>query len=578
MFHIIGISILGCSSFQEKDNVADQETPTCDTEEIPAQLRLLSRKEYDASILQLYYGEGDTCLDDEQCELSESCRFGVCRPRPCDIHTFVWPHEGDDVWIAGTFNDWEPQPMSQRDGVWVQTLSLTPGDWVYKFVVDGTWIHDAQGDTLVDDGYGGYNNTFLLQCSAQEEILSYPSRDIPLESSPQHFGFRNHHSSLVTSTHLLQYLIIAETLASNIVQNENFELVSWGEQAFRRPLTQSETMRYQSVDEDIAVIMMLTSPHFLYRDETRSLTDYRLATALSYFLWGAPPTKTLREQASSGALDTPGSLIDIVDDMLADPRAQQQLESFATQWLAIEGILTVDKGTHDIFDAVRSSIYKEAGQFVADIIVSDGSIEELVTATVDPTDDIYETINAGVLGLPAVLASNAHSDQTSPVMRGLFVRENLLCQHLGTPPANAGGVPDVDPNSSTRERFEQHSDDPSCAACHMYIDPIGFGFEQYNEIGEWRDMDGLHPIDASGFIDGVDKLGDGSGGSFETLSELGDHLAKSKQFSTCFSDHLLRFSSGRKEIHCAAQWSTAQSPQQIIKNIILSDTFLKRTQ
>ena len=572
----IGLYIIGCATPYQKNTSEEIEKPTCDTEEIPAQLRLLTRNEYDASILHLYYGEGDTCLEAEDCDISESCRFGVCRPRPCDIHTFVWPYEGDDVWIAGTFNDWEPVPMSQRDGVWAQTLRLTPGEWVYKFVVDGTWKYDPQGDSLIDDGYGGYNNTFTLQCSPQEELLSYPSQHVPLESSPQHFGFRNHHSALVTTNHLLQYLTVAETLAGDISQREDFDIIAFGEQTFRRPLTPQEQSQYQNLDVELAITIMLTSVHFLYRDETQSLTDYRLATALSYFLWGSPPTQTILNHVRVGDFDEHDSSMNIIDTMLADPRAQHQLENFATQWLGVEGILTVDKGTHDIFDAVRSSIYKEAGQFVSDIIVADDQLEELVTGTVDPTDDLYETIDAGVLGLPAVLASNAHSDQTSPVMRGLFVRENLLCQHLGVPPANAGGVPDVDPNSSTRERFEQHSDDPSCAACHQYIDPIGFGFEHYNEIGVWRSTDESHPIDASGFIDGVDKLGDGSGGSFGSLPELGQHLSQSTQFATCFSDHLLRFASGRKDIHCAAQWTSSQSPQKLIKNIITSDTFLRR--
>ena len=94
MFMLYGMSIFGCSTPQETSPSEGDELPTCTPEEIPSQLRLLSRKEYDASILHLYYGEGDTCLDDDQCEISDSCRFGVCRPRPCDIHTFVWPYEG----------------------------------------------------------------------------------------------------------------------------------------------------------------------------------------------------------------------------------------------------------------------------------------------------------------------------------------------------------------------------------------------------------------------------------------------------------------------------------------------------
>lgn len=199
-----------------------------------------------------------------------------------------------------------------------------------------------------------------------------------------------------------------------------------------------------------------------------------------------------------------------------------------------------------------------------------------MTTTVEPIDDMFESIDAGVLGLPAVLASTAHSDQTSPVQRGLFVREQLLCQHLGTPPANAGGVPDVDPDSSTRERFEQHSNDPACAACHTYIDPIGFGFEHFNEIGVWRDMDGEHPINAQGYIDGVDNMGDSSGGAFSSLPELAAYIAQSDRFYDCVSDNLLRFSTGNEVDECVAHDVSSNDVPTLLRNIVRSDVFLKR--
>src|SRR5690606_9777345 len=103
---------------------------------------------------------------------------------------------------------------------------------------------------------------------------------------------------------------------------------------------------------------------------------------------------------------------------------------------------------------------------------------------------------AGLLGHASVLASYAHSDQSSPILRGLFVRQTLLCQSVGSPPPNAGGVPEVDPSATTRERFRQHTDDDFCRSCHQYIDGVGFGFERFDALGRLRETENGHPIDA----------------------------------------------------------------------------------
>lgn len=570
------LSTLGCSLSGKSIFDDEASLQTCTEGEVPAQLRLLTRNEYNSSIYQAFYSDGTSCSSQEECSSSESCLYGVCRPQPCDIHTFTWPYEGEDVRIAGTFNDWKPQPMSKRDGVWTQTLRLDAGEWVYKFVVDGNWYYDVAGEDLIDDGYGGYNNRFVLSCSDLESVLADPSSKLPIESTPQHFGFDNHSSSLVHSNHIQQYLAVAEVLAPEIVSSSDFDLVDFGRLVFRRPLTADEITRYSEMEPEIAVSVMLSSVHFLYRDETEHLIQYRLASALAYFLWGNPPDNWLLSKAEDGSLDDITTMLSVVDEMLQDPRAEVQMQNFAVQWLEVKGILTADKGIHDTFDGVRTSIYHDAGKFVSEAFFSHGTLSSLLTTTVEPIDDMFESIDAGVLGLPAVLASTAHSDQTSPVQRGLFVREQLLCQHLGTPPANAGGVPDVDPDSSTRERFEQHSNDPACAACHTYIDPIGFGFEHFNEIGVWRDMDGEHPINAQGYIDGVDNMGDSSGGAFSSLPELAAYIAQSDRFYDCVSDNLLRFSTGNEVDECVAHDVSSNDVPTLLRNIVRSDVFLKR--
>ena len=150
-------------------------------------------------------------------------------------------------------------------------------------------------------------------------------------------------------------------------------------------------------------------------------------------------------------------------------------------------------------------------------------------------------------GLGAVLATYAHSDQTSPIRRGLFVRNALLCQPLPPPPPNAGGVPDVDPNATTRERFRQHTDDEFCASCHKHIDPVGFGFERYDPIGRWRDTENGLAVDAAGDMTDVEGLGAGTSAPFDQLDTLGGTLAGSDAAPACFAIQLRRFAHGRVE-------------------------------
>ncbi len=147
-----------------------------------------------------------------------------------------------------------------------------------------------------------------------------------------------------------------------------------------------------------------------------------------------------------------------------------------------------------------------------------------------------------------MLATYAHSDQTSPVKRGMFVRRRLMCMELGTPPPNAGQVPEIDPGSTTRERFEQHSKDLTCYSCHQHIDPIGFGFEHFDPVGAWRDDEGGKPIDASGSLGYVNGWEDASPAiPFASLPELGSILAGSDQVRRCFVTQLRRFATGRLE-------------------------------
>jgi hypothetical protein len=154
---------------------------------------------------------------------------------------------------------------------------------------------------------------------------------------------------------------------------------------------------------------------------------------------------------------------------------------------------------------------------------------------------------AGILGHASVLGTAAHSDQSSPIRRGLLVRRALLCQEFGAPPPNAGGVPRVEPGATTRERFAQHSSDPACASCHTYIDPVGFGFERFDGLGRARNTENGRPIDAQGDMVDVERLGAGTHAPFSSLPELGRTLANAESTKTCFAKQYFRFVRGYRE-------------------------------
>jgi hypothetical protein len=152
---------------------------------------------------------------------------------------------------------------------------------------------------------------------------------------------------------------------------------------------------------------------------------------------------------------------------------------------------------------------------------------------------------AGVFSQGSVLATTGHSDQTSPIRRGLFVRRRLLCQEFAPPPPNAGGVPAVDPNATTRQRFAQHTANSFCKSCHQYIDDVGFGFERFDTVGRLRSEEDGKPIDAHGDMNDVEALGKGTHAPFSSMAELGRTLASSDAAKTCVVRQAWRFARGQ---------------------------------
>jgi hypothetical protein len=535
------------------------------------QLRLLTRREYSNSIRDIFGGGGASCGE----------------------RTFTWRANGrrpSSVHVAGSFNGWA---SSVAGGGWAMTLSgdsysltraLPNGVHQYKFVIDGQWVTDESNPERVSDGFSGFNSVMTVQCNAPLIIT------LPPETRPKGYAFDNNaEAGLVTSAHLDGFFEHSAKVAEQVVPGcspsrtcaEQF-VGTLGRKLFRRPLSAEEVGRYASIITNapdfaagvkLATRTLLASVHFLYRSElgverpdgTFKLTGFEVATALSYSLLSTTPDDALLDAAAQGRLETREDVEREARRLLMDPRARQAMKTFATQWLGIERLATVDK-TPTLFPSftpkLRASMAAETPAFFEHVVFeSTGRFDELLTSKSSVVDatlarhlgtgvglvEVPAVRAAGLLGHSSVLTSYAHSDQSSPVKRGVFVREHLLCQEFPVPPANAGGVPRIDPNATTRERFRQHSADPSCRACHQYIDEVGFGFEGFDAIGSARTTENGKPIDTSGELKDVEAFGAGTKATFDTLPRLGEQLAASRRAKTCFATMVFRVTHGRLE-------------------------------
>jgi hypothetical protein len=322
------------------------------------------------------------------------------------------------------------------------------------------------------------------------------------------------------------------------------------------------------------IAAMLQAPQFLYRPEPPvagaaapvPLDGPALATRLSYLLTGAGPDETLLADAEAGMLATEGGLLAETDRLLADPRAADLFVHFASEWWEVESITGVDKNRslyRTWTDATPGALAEETQMFLADAWQSGAPLTALLTAPVTfadaslaayyglpaPTGSGYQRIAldparaAGMLTQGSFLAVHAKADQTSPVLRGKFVRAQLFCSPPTPPPPTiVVSPPVVDPTLPTRQRFAQHTADPMCASCHEFMDPIGFAFEHYDAAGRWRDTDADLPVDATGTLANTDV-----DGPLDGVPSLATKLAASAEVARCAAAQWFRYAFGRSE-------------------------------
>jgi hypothetical protein len=399
-------------------------------------------------------------------------------------------------------------------------------------------------------------------------------------------------------------------------------LDGFGKRAWRRPLTTEERDHLKKVFADsrtntfadgaqAVVEVMLLSPQFLYRvergvpvtgaDYTR-LGPFEMASRLSYTLWGTMPDELLFAAAEAGKLGTREEIAAQAKRMIDDPRATEMVTSFAGQWLQLGKLAESDKdvAVYKTFKPELLALFQqETEAFVANVWKSDAKLTTLLTAPytfvngplaqfygmAGVTGDAFQNVpaeaghRAGLLTQASLLAANAAPDQSSPVHRGVFVREQLFCTDLPPPPPEVNANPPaLDPKQTTAERFAAHRADPKCSSCHDLIDPIGLGFENFDGIGLWRTMEGNKPVDAHGMIVGTDVEG-----SFNGALELASKLAASKDVSACMVTHWFRFGNGRDktpEDDCTVETLSnafkGGSIRDLLLTLVQTDAFMFR--
>lgn len=406
----------------------------------------------------------------------------------------------------------------------------------------------------------------------------------------------------VSAAHAQAYLFAAETISERATADLGSLLPcdpraagdetcahafidDFGRRAYRRPLeaAEREALRtayangssFGGFREGIRFVLehALQAPQFLYRLEggpedgrtAIALTDWEIASRLSYLLWNTMPDDALFRAAEQGALRTPAEIAAHADRMLASERVRETVRLFHDAWLELDRIdrLIKDPNAFPEFGAAWSGSAREAVHRFLDSIVWEGTGDmrrmytathayvnetlapvyglsnvtgsELVRVELDPTERLSLLTQAGIL------AKTAKASETSPVRRGLFVREHLLCQKLPTPPPDVETLlPSPRPDATTRERFSEHASNDGCAVCHKLIDPLGFGLENYDALGYFRATENGVTIDASGEL--VEAAG---GGTFDGAVALSRMLAESPETQACLVEQWFRHTYGR---------------------------------
>jgi len=466
---------------------------------------------------------------------------------------------------------------------------------------------DGDGDPEIDGQIPVRRLNAREYHNTVEDLFAYaelPNVHIP--SDPKARSFDNDAESLVpTAAHVEAYEAAAQAIAAEVVKDNYQDLTgcaddtdaacaeaflpAFGRRALRRPLTPEELERFgvyfttapgtgnPRAAVELTVQMILMSPQFLYKIEEhdtspsdsgwREVSQFELATRISYFIWGSMPDEELLDAAEAGELATAAQVRTQVNRMLDDPRAREHFVSYARQWLHVERVHEETKPDLDLngtvlgYETVGPMMLDEFDRFVGEIVYAEEpTLDQMLSANETyvnaelallygvalpaQLDDgwgrvqLPATERAGVLTTGAFLTGHGHPNNPSPVLRGVYVLSEFMCRDIGAPPPvpAAMAVPEPSDNATNREVYENLTSPEACQVCHKNINPLGFPLEHYDTWGRYRTQEdsGL-PIDGQSEYDGM---------QFSDGVDLSNQLTTNERVQECATVQALRWAFG----------------------------------
>jgi hypothetical protein len=472
----------------------------------------------------------------------------------------------------------------------------------------GEFDNDADSFTMNDARYEQY---FTSADTIGEAVFASPSLE---------------------QTYVLGLVTPACALATDATCSSKI-ISAFAQKAWRRPVTAAELAKLVALAQNAVALgetaeggvkqvvkTLLASPQFLYRIEfdaspaslkMHQLDPYELATRVSYLGWSTMPDKTLFDLAASGQIANDAIITGQIDRMLADPKGANFTNSFAGQWLGARAMQShqVESTAFTTFDEpLRAALVQEELMYFNEFLTGPLSMQAFFTTpdnfvnarlakhygfpAVAATAGFQKVTNGdpnrvGFLGLGSFLTFTSFSYRTAPTLRGRWVLESLLCQTIQSPPPGVRKLdamaPPTDPNAQqedVRARLAMHRTAADCAACHVVLDPIGLGLENFNAIGTYRtkySTTSTTSIDASGMLP--------TGETFSSVSQLATILSmgtRSQQLTDCASKKMMTYALSRsltasdqpylKQIRTT--WAgQGLGLKALMKDIVVNDTF-----
>jgi hypothetical protein len=354
----------------------------------------------------------------------------------------------------------------------------------------------------------------------------------------------------------------------------------FGRRVFRRPLAEDELARYRTLydttkesygfEKAIELVLsgMLQSPHFLYRIEIENsaagavvpVRSYEMATRLSYFLWGTAPDEALLDAAENGELETPADVAREARRMIEHDHGTRAVKNFFGQWAKLRDLPLIERDEAIFPGETPALMQEELDRYVEDVFRATGTWKAMMT---EPATFLNEELASyygiegvtgdwqrveldparypGILTRGGLLAVLGHPDQPSPVLRGKFIREQIFCDPPPPPPCDADTtLPPIDPEATARQQLEQKTSGDACIGCHSFLNPPGFAFDHFDQVGKWRETDHGLEIDTTGDLVMTDVDGE-----FEGHVDLIERFAESAEAESCMTTHWFRYAYGR---------------------------------